>query len=62
MDYFGDYVYLARNKEDYPGLIEQAISENNPEKEKQRIALARSHSWKNFVEKIYMQIDLLLNK
>jgi len=60
MNYFRDYVYLADTKEEYVGLIEKAILENSPEKEKARIDLANNHSWKKYSEKVYTQIELLL--
>ncbi|MEI8006821.1 MAG: hypothetical protein WCI48_11490 [Bacteroidota bacterium] len=59
MNYFGDSVYLAGTREEYVSLIETAIRENSPGKEKLRIDLARSHSWENFIGKIYKQIELL---
>ena len=60
MNYFRDYVYLADTKEEYVGLIEKALLENSPEKEKARIDLAKCHSWKKYSEKVYTQIELLL--
>ncbi len=60
MSYFGDSVYLASTREEFVLLIETAIHENSPGKEKQRIDLALSHSWENFAGKIYKQIELLL--
>ena len=61
MAYFKDYVYLPSNKEEYIKYLKQAIEENTPEKEKQRIAFASTHSWKNFVDKIYNYIEELDN-
>jgi len=60
--YFSNESYLAPLKEDYIIQISKALSEDNPEKHKERIRVARSHSWANFVDKIYEQIDLLKKK
>lgn len=56
MKYFEDDTYLATTKEEYITLIEKALTENNREKEFQRKEKAKSHSWGNFVGKIYTQI------
>lgn len=61
MTYFKDYVYLPSNKEEYIKYLKLAIEENTPEKEKQRIAFASTHSWGNFVDKIYNYIEQLDN-
>jgi len=60
MEYFVDYVYLAKTHEEHLGLIEKALQENSPEKEKQRIDLAISHGWDKYLDKVYKQIELLL--
>ncbi len=57
MKYFEDDTYLASSKEEYVILIEKALNENCSEKEKQRMKVAESHSWGNFVEKIYKEIN-----
>lgn len=62
MSYFKGYVYLPSNKEEYIKYLKLAIEENTPEKAKQRIAFASTHSWKNFVDKIYNYIEELENK
>lgn len=62
MSYFKGYVYLPSNKEEYIKYLKLAIKENTPEKAKQRIAFASTHSWKNFVDKIYNYIEELENK
>ena len=54
--YFSKDSYLAPAKEDYITEIGKALSEDNPEKHQERIRVARSHSWANFVDKIYEQI------
>lgn len=57
MEVFSDYVYLAENKEEYVKLIEKALLENTPEKEKEREKLARSHTWEANVAEIYKRIE-----
>jgi len=57
MKYFEQDTYLASSKEQYITLIEKALKENSPEKEKRRMEVAKSHSWGNFVEKIYTMIN-----
>ena len=59
MKYFQDDTYLAATKEEYLPLIEQALAENSPEKEKRRTEVAKSHSWEKFADKIYFQISKL---
>jgi glycosyltransferase involved in cell wall biosynthesis len=57
MSVFSDYVYLAGNKEEYVTLIEKALQENSPEREKEREKLARSHTWEANVAEIYKRIE-----
>ena len=57
MDVFSEYVYLAEDKEGYVTLIEKALQENTPEKEKEREKLARSHTWEANVAEIYKRIE-----
>lgn len=53
MAYFGEITYLAANKEEYVQCIDKALKEDAPELEAKRKMVARSHSWENFVGKIY---------
>jgi glycosyltransferase involved in cell wall biosynthesis len=53
MNIFADHVYFANTSEEYIQQIEHALIENSPEKEKDRISFARSHTWENSVEEIY---------
>lgn len=53
MDYFKDYVYLPSTKEEYVEAIEKALTEDNEKAWKERIEYASTHSWENFVNKIY---------
>ncbi len=57
MEYFRDYTYLPSNKQEYVEAIERALAENNPQEEKRRIAYASTHTWENFVDKIYKHIE-----
>lgn len=62
METFGDCVYLAKKPEDYPGLIDLALSENNPPLAQKRIDLARGHTWPASVNKLYSLIEKQLQK
>ncbi len=62
MEVFAEYVYLARNKEEYVELIDKALKENTPEKEKGREKLARSHTWDANAAEIYKQIVMIESK
>jgi glycosyltransferase involved in cell wall biosynthesis len=62
MELFKDHVYLCTTAEEYKMAVEQALAENTEEKINQRIQFAKSHSWKNNVQQIYIQIENLLNK
>ena len=59
MEVFEGYVYLAETKEDYVELIDKALKENTPEKEKEREKLARGHTWENNVKEIYDKIEMI---
>jgi len=59
MEVFEEWVYLADNKEEYVELIEKALNENTPEKEKEREKVARSHTWEANVEAIYEKIEMI---
>jgi glycosyltransferase involved in cell wall biosynthesis len=62
MEVFENYTYLAESKEKYVELIEIALEENTPEKEKEREAFARGHTWTNNVKEIYKKITFLLQQ
>lgn len=62
MAYFKDITYLPSTKEEYVTEIERALKENSAELTKKRIAVATSHSWENFVSKIYHQINELYKR
>lgn len=57
MELFKENVYLCDSLNDYKEALEKALSENNQEKENQRIRFAKSHSWENNVEMIYKCIQ-----
>ncbi len=62
MEYFKDHTYLPSTKEEYVVEIERALKEDSPALAKERIAVASSHSWENFVSKIYGHIKDLQKK
>ncbi len=62
MAYFKDITYLPSTKEEYVTEIDRALKEDSPELIKKRIAVATSHSWENFVSKIYHHINELYKK
>lgn len=57
MSVFAEYTYLAVTKEDYLEMIERALTENSPEKEKQREVFARSHTWEANANEIFKRIE-----
>lgn len=57
MKLFEAYTYLADAPEEYPALIQKAFDEHSPEKEKERMAFARKHTWENCVNEIYKVIE-----
>ena len=57
MSVFADYTYLAVTKEDYLELVERALQENTPEKEKAREDFSRSHTWEANATEIFKRID-----
>ena len=57
MDYFKDYTYLADTHQEFIDKIEQAWQEDSPQLHRQRIDFASSHTWENFVAKIYNHIE-----
>ena len=58
MKLFEDYTYLANGPQDYSPLIKKALLDNSPEKEKERISFAHSHTWENSVNEMYKAIHL----
>lgn len=62
MSVFASFVYLGQTKKDYIELIDQALSENSPEKMRDRRNFASSHTWENSVKEIYKAIELVTLK
>jgi glycosyltransferase involved in cell wall biosynthesis len=60
MVYFEDFTYLGKTKEDYVTLIQQALEEDSPEKQKARRQYALSHSWENNVLEIGKALEKVL--
>lgn len=58
MNYFKDYTYLPSNKEEYIVEIDKALKENSSKLGQERIDYASGHTWENFVQKIYDQIEI----
>ncbi len=52
MNMFAQYAYLASKPADYTELIEKALSENNEERIRGRVAFAKTHSWENVVTNV----------
>ena len=62
MSVFLDYTYQAENKEEYIILIDRALSENNVQRNLQRIVFARQHTWENNVSEIFKAIEKVRKK
>lgn len=59
MNVFREHTYLAQQPADYVRLIQQAIAEDSPEKSRDRIAFARSHTWENCMIEMYKSFEKL---
>ena len=57
MSIFGAHTYLADTKEQYPALIEKALTEDSPALRESRKAFASSHTWENSVKEMYKAIN-----
>jgi glycosyltransferase involved in cell wall biosynthesis len=63
MRYFEEVVYLCDSKEHYTSKIQEALDEKDDIKlREQRIAFAKSHTWKASVDEIYSVINKIINK
>jgi len=51
--YFKDSTYLATGSDEYITCIEKALKEDSAELAKERKAVAQSHSWEHFVNRIF---------
>lgn len=58
MEIFENYVYLAKNKDEYVDLIQKALVQNTEQKSAERKAFAALHTWENSVAEIYKSINL----
>ncbi len=56
MQIFGDDVYLATTAEEFPDLISLALGEDSEERRRNRIRLARQHTWTESAKQIYLAI------
>lgn len=56
MELFEDHTYLADTPEQYTGLIEKALAENDPRLVAERIRFALSHTWENSMQELYSVI------
>lgn len=57
MDYFKEYTYLASSKEEFVDKVAQALEEDTAQLREGRIDFASTHTWENFVGKIYNHIE-----
>ena len=53
MDYFKNETYLACTKEEYVVMIRKALAENSADKAAERNRVAKTHTWENFVLRVY---------
>jgi glycosyltransferase involved in cell wall biosynthesis len=53
MKMFDSYTYTTDRKEEYPPLIEKALSEDSLQLRQDRIRFATGHTWKNHIQAIY---------
>jgi teichuronic acid biosynthesis glycosyltransferase TuaH len=53
---FEGTVYVAGSPQEYPALIDQALTEDNETLRQKRIALARTHTWAESVRQIHLAI------
>jgi len=54
---FSDFVYLAKDKDEYIPIITRALEENTPALQQARIDFAGTHTWENNVKAIYEAIN-----
>jgi glycosyltransferase involved in cell wall biosynthesis len=57
MKIFEQHTYLADRPDQYPELIQKALEENDPAREKERIRFAETHSWENCMLELYKAVD-----
>jgi len=54
---YGDIISIAKNREEFSGHIDRAVTENNQLSENKRIEIARQNSWENRIEGMGILID-----
>lgn len=59
---FQDVIYMAKDQEEYIGLVKRAIFENSGELKERRIEYARSNSWGKRIEQIHNLITTSMIK
>jgi len=57
MKLFENHTYLADTPEDYPTLIEKALSADNAALREERIRFANQHTWENSIKELYKAIE-----
>lgn len=57
MSVFSEFVYLAKDKNEYVPIITKALEENTPELQQARIDFASGHTWENNAKAIYAAIN-----
>lgn len=62
MEYFKDFTYLGKTKEDYVKLVDQALAEDSHERQQARREYALSHSWENNVLEIGRALEKAISK
>ncbi|MDA3928776.1 MAG: glycosyltransferase [Prolixibacteraceae bacterium] len=62
MEYFKNYTYLGKTKEEYIELIEKALADDSLELQTKRREYGTSHSWENNVNEIYKYIEQVANE
>jgi teichuronic acid biosynthesis glycosyltransferase TuaH len=58
---FEDYIYAAGTASAYPALIERALEEDSVQRQHQRTAFARTHTWESSVACIHSAIQKTLS-
>jgi teichuronic acid biosynthesis glycosyltransferase TuaH len=59
MEIFKDYTHLASSTEEFIQLVEVALKDHDLNSKRERKAFAKSHTWENSVNEIYMAIESL---
>lgn len=62
MQYFREYVSLAKDKEGWTEAIENELQNNSTSKEAARIRFAMNHTWENNINEIYHCIEEYVKK